>query len=188
MRVIIKKLKSRVGFSLAETLIAILILLMVSAIVGGAIPAASKVYVDTVDAANAQVLLSTASTVLRDKLSTATSPEAGAGNTVITFKTRTTVGGQSADAWCLIKMQSNTLYMYYGSVEAAHETDTSKYTISSQKLVSLEAKTANLAVVYESVEYDKDTGVVTFKNLRVKKDGTDATLAGPCDLSVRTFS
>ncbi len=69
MRSILKKLKKgKAGFSLAETLIAILILLMVSAIVAGAMPAAASAYQKTVDAANAQILLSTAMTVLRDEL------------------------------------------------------------------------------------------------------------------------
>ncbi len=73
MRSILKKLKKgKAGFSLAETLIAILILLMVSAIVAGAMPAAASAYQKTVDAANAQILLSTAMTVLRDELATAT--------------------------------------------------------------------------------------------------------------------
>jgi type II secretory pathway pseudopilin PulG len=189
LRVIKKKLKSRFGFSLAETLIAILILLMVSAIVGAAIPTASRVYVDTVDAANAQVLLSTATTVLRDKLSTATSPRTGgAGDkkTIITFKTRTTVNGKNADAWCMIEMKDGTLYIHYGSLEAAHEADVTKYTIGSQKLVSLEAKTQNLSLIYDSITYNETTGVVTFRDLQVMKG--DKTLAGPCDISVRTLS
>ena len=187
MRVIKKKLKSRIGFSLAETLIAILILLMVSAIVGAAIPAASRVYVDTVDAANAQLLLSTATNALRDKLSTATSPEAKDG-TIITFKTRTTVNGKNADAWCMIKMDMDggTLKIYYGSQDAAHQAETSKYGITSYDLVSKEAKTENLSVIYTSVACNN--GVVTFTGLRVTKAGVASPLAGPCDVSVRTLS
>ena len=185
MRVIKKKLKSRFGFSLAETLIAILILLMVSAIVGAAIPAASNVYMNTVDAANAQLLLSTASNVLQDTLGTATSPEAKDG-TIITFKTRTTVNGKNADAWCMIKMVEGTLRIYYGSQDAAHQTETSKYGIAQYDLVSEKAKTENLSVIYTSVACNN--GVVTFTGLRVTKDGVASPLAGPCDLSVRTFS
>lgn len=72
MRTIIKRIrKNRAGFSLAETLITILILLMVSAIVAAALPTASTVYKKTVDAANAQVLLSTTMTILRDELNAA---------------------------------------------------------------------------------------------------------------------
>ena len=72
MRTIIKRIrKNRAGFSLAETLITILILLMVSAIVAAALPTASTVYKKTVDAANAQVLLSTTMTILRHELNAA---------------------------------------------------------------------------------------------------------------------
>ena len=181
-----KKLKSRIGFSLAETLIAILILLMVSAIVGAAIPTASKVYVDTVDAANAQLLLSTATNALRDKLSTATSPEAKDG-TIITFKTRTTVNGKNADAWCMIKMDGGTLKIYYGSQDSAHQTNTDTYyKIGQYDLVSQKAKTENLSVIYTSVACNN--GVVTFTGLRVTKAGVASPLAGPCDVSVRTLS
>ena len=181
-----KKLESRIGFSLAETLIAILILLMVSAIVGAAIPTASKVYVDTVDAANAQLLLSTATNALRDKLSTATSPEAKDG-TIITFKTRTTVNGKNADAWCMIKMDDGTLKIYYGSQDSAHQTNTDTYyEIGQYDLVSEKAKTENLSVIYTSVACNN--GVVTFTGLRVTKAGVASPLAGPCDISVRTLS
>ena len=66
-----RRKRRKSGFTLSETLIAILILLMVSAIVAGAIPTASNVYIKTVDAANAQLLLSTTITKLRDEFSTA---------------------------------------------------------------------------------------------------------------------
>lgn len=66
-----QKLKKRAGFTLAETLITVLILLMVSAVVAGGVPAAANAYGKAVDAANAQVLLSTTVNALRSELSTA---------------------------------------------------------------------------------------------------------------------
>ncbi len=59
------------GFSLAEMLMAILILLMVSVIVATGMPAARNAYEKVVVGANAQTMLSTAVTVLRDELGTA---------------------------------------------------------------------------------------------------------------------
>lgn len=66
-----RKLKSRSGFSLAETLVATIILLLVSAIVAEGIPMAKNAYEKVVYAANAKVLLSTAITALRNEFSTA---------------------------------------------------------------------------------------------------------------------
>ena len=66
-----QKMKKSAGFSLAETLITVLILLMVSAVVAGGVPAAANAYRKAVDAANAQVLLSTTVNALRSELSTA---------------------------------------------------------------------------------------------------------------------
>ena len=66
-----KKLNNKRGFSLAETLVAVLILLMVSAVVAEGIPAAANAYRKAVDAANAHVLLSTTVNALRGELSTA---------------------------------------------------------------------------------------------------------------------
>ena len=54
-----RRLRSKKGFTLAEVFIALLIMLMVSAVVAAGIPAASKAYDKTVTAANAQTLLST---------------------------------------------------------------------------------------------------------------------------------
>ena len=59
MKKIRNKLHNRKGFSLAETLMAVLILLMVSAVVAAGIPMAREAYEKAVDAANAQTLLST---------------------------------------------------------------------------------------------------------------------------------
>lgn len=66
-----KRILSRSGFTLAETLLAVLILLLVSSIVATGIPVVRNVYEKVVVASNAQVLLSTTVTALRDELGTA---------------------------------------------------------------------------------------------------------------------
>ena len=68
---VFQKLRSRSGFSLGEMLITVLILLMVSSVVAGGIPAAANAYTKAVDAANAHVLLSTTVNALRDEFATA---------------------------------------------------------------------------------------------------------------------
>lgn len=64
-------MRDRRGFTLAETLLAVLILLLVSVIVATGIPAAKNAYYKVVLGANAQSLLSTTATALRNELGTA---------------------------------------------------------------------------------------------------------------------
>ena len=64
-------MKSAAGFTLAETLLAVVILLLASSIVGAGMPAAVKAYRNAIDAANAQVLLSATVNALRSELTTA---------------------------------------------------------------------------------------------------------------------
>ena len=63
------RIHDRRGFSLAEVLMAVLILLMVSSVIAAGLPLAANAYRRSVDKANAQVLLSTAVTALRTELS-----------------------------------------------------------------------------------------------------------------------
>lgn len=63
-----KKTRRKNGFTLAEVLLAMLILLLVSGIVVGGIPAAINAYKKIVLSANAHALISTTMVELRDKL------------------------------------------------------------------------------------------------------------------------
>ena len=176
MRAILKKRKrSRAGFSLAETLIAILILLMVSAIVAGAIPAASNVYAKTVDAANAQVLLSTAITVLRDELGTAVSVKPD-GTTAITY-----MNGNDGYRKIASIADPKGIMLYVGTVDPT--SGVPEFTGESRPLVSGKATTRNLVLSFESVEYTG--GMVIFKELKVERNGV--TLASRDSLRIRTI-
>lgn len=62
------KIISKNGYSLAELLIAILILLLVSGVVAAGVPTAIRVYERVTEAANAQAYLTTTTTSLRDIL------------------------------------------------------------------------------------------------------------------------
>ena len=66
-----KRLRSKRGFTLAELMIAMLILSMVTAVAAGGIPVAINAYTKVVETANAQMLLSTTMTKLREELGTA---------------------------------------------------------------------------------------------------------------------
>lgn len=66
-----QKKRDAKGFTLAETLMAVLILLMVSGIVAAGIPVAKNAYQKVILSANAQTMLSTAVNALRDEIGTA---------------------------------------------------------------------------------------------------------------------
>ena len=71
MKQIKQKIKKTAGFSLVEMMTVMLILLLVSSIVAVGIPAAARAYNKVVDAANSQVLISTAMIRLREEIGTA---------------------------------------------------------------------------------------------------------------------
>lgn len=79
----LQKRNTKAGFSLAETLVAVTILVLISA---SALPAAMRVYRNAVDASNAQVLLTTTVNALRNELSTATEVEKGTTATEIRYR------------------------------------------------------------------------------------------------------
>ncbi len=172
MRNLLQKLKDgKAGFSLAETLIAILILLMVSAIVAGAIPTASNVYAKTVDTANAQLLLSTTLTILRDELSTAADISKGDDGKTITYR--------SADnGYCKIEIVDTgdepgiwiTYLLYDKSVD---NTKTPRPLVSSKASTSSEK--TKMMVTYE-IDSITDKSV-KLKNIQVLRNGTAVPIA-----------
>lgn len=80
-----RRIKDGSGFSLAETLLAVLILLLVSLIVANGVPAVTRAYENVVIGANAKTLLSTAISALRDELATAKDVTVGSDGTTITY-------------------------------------------------------------------------------------------------------
>ena len=72
MKLVKNKLNTRRGFSLAETLVAVIIILLVSSVIAAGMPAAQRAYNNVLATADAQVYMSTALTELRKELATAT--------------------------------------------------------------------------------------------------------------------
>jgi prepilin-type N-terminal cleavage/methylation domain-containing protein len=176
-------LKNHRGFTLAETLMTILILLMASAIVGAAIPAAANAYQKSVDAANAQVVLSTTITRLRDQLSTAGNTKVN--GTAITYKSGKS--GESGTA-CLMMLNSPTIIVYKGPYSALHSETLSDYmindTVTCYDLLSKEAVTGNLVISYTGIS--KSGHTIIFENLVVKKG--ENNLTEPRNVSIRVLS
>lgn len=144
LKTIKRKVKETLGFSLAETFLTVLILLMVSTIVASGIPIAADVYKRAVETANAQLLLSTTLTTLRDELGTA--GILSAEETVIEYMVD---GGMLR-----IIADEEGIKKQTGEGDRAH----------SVLLVSNAAANKNLHAAYESVSYSG--GVLTFSNIQ----------------------
>lgn len=172
------KLNSRKGFTLAETMLAVLILLLVALIMTTGIPAARNAYEKVVMGANAQVLLSTTVNSLRSELGTAKSVDVSS------------MGDDTQDVITYVNSGKGYLSRIYLGVDP-QRADSVKNTILVQDslkddelgnkestpraLVSAATSTKEMYVTYESVAYED--GVICFDGLRVLRESNDAVLA-----------
>lgn len=186
MKVMIRKLARKRGFTLAETLIAVLILLMVTGIVGGAIPAASNAFIKVVDAANAQVLLSTAKTVLRDELSTAAEVskiDDEEDDSRIVIQYRSSNNGWSRIVYTNTGTDAGIVVQNGKYVDA--ETKEIKFR-SERPLVSDKAITENLALEIDGVSVVDGLITMDLKVGKKKPDGTLTTVAEEDGFAIRS--
>lgn len=171
----LRRSRERAGFTMAETLIAVLILLLVSLIVASGVPLAVKAYHNILSVANAETLLSTAVIRLRDELGEATDITVGLDHETITFTDangiRTTLypGGEGE-----------------GVVLQYHIDEAPVYTIA---LVSEGSSDQNLYLDYggtsaNAVSYSN--GMIVIRNLSVKS-GT-RVLASLSELKIRVLA
>ena len=177
----------REGFTLAETLAAVLIMLMVSAVVAAGIPAARTAYENVVLASNAEVLLSTTISALRNELGTAkdislASSGGEDGNTEIRYYHRDhgavskiSLAGDSEEVPVILCQRYAD-----GGVENIEG--------STARLISREAATGDLYPTYDSVEYDEENGLITFNGLQINRESGRTGLAGRETVSIRVFS
>ena len=169
MRKLLKKSNCSAGFTLAETLVAVVILVLISAT---ALPAAMNAYRNAVDAANAQVLLSTTVNALRSELSTAWN--VSAEGTTITYQSADT-GDKSVislgeDRIMLQEYSRDETPGWWGGAE--------KPTASPRPLVSdaMRQETRNsgshMLVTYgpDDVSISDDGMYITITGLRVERD------------------
>lgn len=160
-----RKLRNRSGFTLAEMMMTVLILLLVSLIVATGMPAAKNAYTRVVLNSNAQVLLSTTVDALRDELGTAWGIENEATDT-------TTIKYFSANTGNVRKLYVNKdkEIMVQDYVTATDLLLGNKAS-EGRALLSSAAKSDKLHVTYDSVAYTEDADshkrTVTFTNVRV---------------------
>ena len=177
MKIMIHKIKNQSGFTLAETLMTVLIVLLASSVIAAGIPAASNAYMKAVDAANAQVLLSTTVNALRSELSTAWGVETHDGNveyysSKTGAKTRLSLGDDN-----IMVLD----YVQYGGTTG--QTDPNTHTvIPAYELVSKKARDEKFKVSYSSPSVAN--GMVKFENVTVK-DKAGKEIASSGELSIR---
>ena len=177
----IKKINNRKGFTLAETLLAVLIMLLVSTIVVTGIPAAKNAYEKVIIGANAQVLLSTAATSLRGELGTSKKVKVDESDNSVYYYSASTnanarifLGNEDADSPVTIMQQD---YLGYEAASSPGYT---------HRLVSEKASTEGLYVKYDNVEKQKD--MVVFKNVNVYRGSGSDPLASLPELKIRIIS
>lgn len=180
---------------MAEALVATLILLLVSIILATGIPAAMRAYNNVVLASNAEVLLSTTMTALRNELGMATDirvvkkvtngegdeavvTDEIAGNNesgVSVIYYNEAVGSESEIYLTSSGDITDIMYKRYASDPLLGN----KASDTEQRIVTKEAadKDKDLHVKYSSVKYDKTKGVVTFTGLAVTRNDGSETLA-----------
>ena len=172
--------RNRGGFTLAETLIAVLILTMVAGIVAGGIPAARNALDKAVDASHSQLLLSTTMTSLRNELAMASSitcasepadddesvAEDPAARKIISYV-------DSSGAVCTLQSEDDGIYV---EKEASPDISSGVYHpgITHRLLVSEQAATKNLYAAFTSASYNN--GIVKIEGLKVCKKQGDSEL------------
>ena len=148
------------GFSFAELLAAILIMLMATSIVTAGIPSAINAFENVVVGSNAQVLLSSTINALRNELCTAINIEynsSGSNRTYLSYY------DSNLDAKSLIHLDEATgvpkAIMIKRYCDLPNPID--------ELLISSPAATDKLYASYSNIEVHSNEGYVVFKNLAV---------------------
>ena len=167
------------GFSLSETLLAILILLLATSVVTAGMPAAASALTKAVDAAHAQVLLSTTMTAIRDELSTAKTIEDPNGATTIKYKDCNGIRS-------IITVEDDGIYLTKANgyvVEATPLTTTGTTANASKRLlVSDKAATSNMYASFTSADGES---IIIISGLKVIKGDNVVANLGDSDPTLK---
>lgn len=180
--------KNRGGFTLAETMVAVLILAMVAGIVAAGIPAAKNALDKAIDASHSELLFSTTMTSLRNELATARSIDC-LGDSYVAPESEGDDGGavvedpeeakakrtihyvDSSGAQCVLEATDSGIYV---KKEASPDSSLggSHPRIPRKLLVSEQAATKNLYAAFTSASYSN--GIVKIEGLKVYKKQGDS--------------
>ena len=168
-----RKAKSRAAFTLAETLVAILIMLMVSSVVATGIPAARRAYESVEIAANSELLLSSTISTLRNELSLAKDIKIeGTDKTSVSYLNPTT--GTMSRIYMDTSDVNNKKIMY--KMNAAVDGISPGDDENATRLMSNALSTkVGIEVTFDSITKSGDC--IVFNNVIVKsmRDGTERT-------------
>lgn len=177
-----RKIKSQSGFSLAETLLAVLILLLVSVIVANGIPVARNVYNKVIVGANAQVLLSTTVTALRNELGTARDISIDDTNKTIQYY-KSSISAYSRLSTDDAKGIQVLDYVNKDTGAPIPVAGAAADDRTAHNLVSNAAANKNLIVTYDGTP-TQSRDVICIPDIQVK-DGTGAVLVEMDELKIR---
>ena len=155
-----RKLNSKKGFTIAEMLVAIIILLMVSSIVATGIPVAREAYERVVLTSNAEVLMSTAITALRNELGTAKDIEAD-GSQIVYYNSARGSTSKIFTADSDIKIQR-----YFSDTGLSQNSDITKLLMHLED-ENVNKDLSNYHVIFSGIAYDKTKGVIKVTDLTV---------------------
>ena len=183
--------RSQRGFTLAETLIAMLLMAFVGMIVTGGIAMGARVYGEIVERSNAELLLSTTLLELRDQLDRVQEVRTvtNSGVTTLYYRDRTsnwkalTSLGRKSDGTPEKNSKVPGGEQFREMPRGIYLTEFSGYSIAgaptavlnTQLMVSDEAAGKSLYATYESIEYKDGNFVIT--GLRVCNKNTGAVIA-----------
>ena len=167
-----EKIRKKHGFTLSETLITIALLLIVSGIVVAGIPVAVNAYKKVVQAANAQVLLSTTLTELRDKLAFSDNVGININKTSVSFR------GEDGRFYSIFNQTIGSEKGIYLSDDTAENVEDDDENVSSRLLVSDEAATRELYVRFKDITYEANKpNLITFNEVKVYRKSDDKEFA-----------
>lgn len=170
-----KRANNRSGFTLAEVLIAMLILLMVSGIVAAGIPAAANSYQKVVNASNAETVMSTAISMLRSELGSAKDIVVSDGGKKISYFNT----GRMADSEISVSSPDANgpkpiMINKYASISSN----------ASEQLISA-GRGTQMNVTFSAIAYVGTTGIITISGLQVYQGKTG--IGNPRILKIRVI-
>ena len=169
------------GFTLMELLLTMFILMIVTTVVATGFPYAKDAYDKVVLAANAEVVLSTGMSTLRNELGTAQNVTVN-GTTVTYYNT---TRGAESQIFLGDDEQANAA-MLQRYADAAWQSFGDDAKTKAARLVAEETATQNMYVTYKSVKYEN--GIVTFEEFAVYRPGSETPLAETETFSIRVIS